>query len=473
MKIMKRIFYITILTLVAFCNFSCKKYLEVAQDSSKIQLSSAADCQLVLDNYPIMNAGYPNEGEAAADNYYLTDANYNTLPEEDKKFYVRAADAQRVLSSPQWTGCYQVATYSNLVLEALDKLAANGQTGTIDAGIKGAALFFRAYAHYQILQLYAKPYGAATDEDLGIPFRKSSDVNEKFERLTVKQSYETILGELQNAATLLPATSSVASRPNKVAAFALLARIYLAMGNYTLAGQMANSSLQMKSSLLDYNAISATSTIPFAPRFNAEVIFQSVTTAGYGAFVGQAFVTYGNTLNPTMAKIDPDLYAQYDNNDLRKRIFFKANTGSPVTYKFTGNYEPVTNAAFFNGLATDEMYLIRAESYARAGSTTLAMNDLNTLMQKRWLVSAGYVNRIATSADDALNQILTERRKELPFRGLRWSDLRRLNLETKFQKVLTRVVADQTYTLQPNAFGYVKLIPAEVINNSSIPQNPR
>jgi hypothetical protein len=70
-------------------------------------------------------------------------------------------------------------------------------------------------------------------------------------------------------------------------------------------------------------------------------------------------------------------------------------------------------------------------------------------------------------------KILTERRKELIFRGLRWPDLRRLNKDGAGVSV-TRKLDGQTYTLTPNSLKYTWLIPQQVIDfNPGMPQNPR
>ena len=79
----------------------------------------------------------------------------------------------------------------------------------------------------------------------------------------------------------------------------------------------------------------------------------------------------------------------------------------------------------------------------------------------------------ASGTDDALKKILTERRKELLLRGIRWTDLRRLNYDSQFATTLTRVVNTQIITLMPNDNRYVYPIPNDEILYSGVTQNPR
>ncbi|HSU50550.1 MAG TPA: RagB/SusD family nutrient uptake outer membrane protein, partial [Segetibacter sp.] len=123
------------------------------------------------------------------------------------------------------------------------------------------------------------------------------------------------------------------------------------------------------------------------------------------------------------------------------------------------------------GIATDEVYLTRAECNARAGNITAAMSDLNSLMSKRWKAGA-FVPFAATNTSDALTLILQERRKETLFRGLRWLDLRRLNSEGA-NITLTRNLNGQLYTLAPNDPKYVLPIPPDVVSLSGMAQNER
>jgi hypothetical protein len=474
--------------LMTWC-FSCKKYLDVRQNNQEVLLTTAADCQMLLDNYGSaassppegtqdqgMNVNYPTDGEVSAGDYYLTDQGYNNadgygIDAEDQALYTWQPGAIRSSDMPQWTVPYNVVYSANLVLECVAKIHDSTSQATLDY-LRGAALFFRSYAFWNVAQLYTEPYDSSTAaQDPGIPLRLSSDINAKSSRSTVQQTYDQVIGDLKLAAALMPDNSSIASRPDKAAAYAMLARTYLSMGDYPDAFSNADSCLRINDALMDYNTLDTTSTTPFYPRYNEEVIFQSVTFAdpilqpGYG---------YGDN-----AVIVPDLLAAYQDNDLRRKIFFKQNISSADyttpdgTWYFTGNYDPTTSSNFFNGLATDEMYLVRAEGNARAGNTSAAMTDLNTLLRTRWVTNT-YTDMTAASAGDALAAILTERRKELVMRGLRWTDLRRLNKDARFAVTLTRTVQGTAYTLPPNDPRYTLLIPQAVINAASgISQNAR
>jgi hypothetical protein len=470
-KVERNCLLVVLVMAFSVSSFSCKKYLDVRKNSNQGTLETAADCQQILDNYRELNTNYPSDGESSADDYYLDSDGYNdpAMSQEDKNIYLWLPSAKRMTSGLQWAGPYKIVFYANLVLETLDKIKGTTDITTYNQ-LRGAALFYRSYAYWQVAQLYTKPYQTSTaGQDPGIPLRQTSDVNEISQRGNLSQTYNRITQDLIEALSLLPATSSVATRPNKAAAYAMLARVYLSMEDYPNALINANATLQLNNQLIDYNTLDPYSYTPFYPRFNKEDIFHTII---YSAPTLDPGFGYGNR-----AIIDPVLVNSYQSNDLRKPIFLKENmdaiTGEPIgLFHFSGNYEPAYNAAYFNGLAVDEIYLIRAECYARAGNISGAMTDLNTLLRTRWK-SNTYIDMTASSADEALTKILTERRKELLMRGLRWTDLRRLNKDSRFAKELTRTINGITYKLQQNDPRYTLLIPQEVIDNSGISQNQR
>jgi hypothetical protein len=115
--------------------------------------------------------------------------------------------------------------------------------------------------------------------------------------------------------------------------------------------------------------------------------------------------------------------------------------------------------------------LILAECYARNGDIQNANRFLEELLSKRYLEGNFVFN--SSYHISLLDRVISERRKELVFRGIRWSDLRRLNKEADFKQELTRVVDGKTYTLLPNDKKYILPIPDLVIKISGMQQNER
>ncbi|MNL46611.1 SusD family protein [compost metagenome] len=118
------------------------------------------------------------------------------------------------------------------------------------------------------------------------------------------------------------------------------------------------------------------------------------------------------------------------------------------------------------------MYLIKAEAAVRIGKISEALLAINTLLQKRQDKN-NYVPITETDPDVLLPLVLQERQKELLFRGRRWSDLKRLNLDARFQKNLTRIVNGVTFTLPFNSRKYAFRLPEPVVSVGKLPQNNR
>jgi starch-binding outer membrane protein, SusD/RagB family len=443
-----------ILTVGAFIlvNASCKKYLDKKPNNTLLIPGSLADLQTMLDSYNIMNNSNSGVSEVVAGDIYVTSTDFSSqYAASDRLFYVWDKDANL---SDAWDYNYKSISYANIVLDELAKIKISGNQVTYN-DLKGQALFFRSFYLWQLAQVYCKPYSSATAIEPGIALRLTSDINESTTRATVQQTYNRIVEDLKQAVELLPKTSISPVRPNRSASFAMLARVYLSMNDFINAGKYADSSLQIKNTLLDYNSLTASSGQPI-PKMNIEVLFHA-TGGSY-------------TIVPPIAKVDSLLYNSYDNDDLRKQIFFSTNADN--SHSFKGSYGSDNSFIVFHGLSVDEMYLTRAESAAKAGNKDAALEDLNTLIQKRWKNTVAYPTITAVDANEALNKVLTERRKELLYRSLRWTDLRRRNLEGE-NISLKRVVNNTTYALPPNDPRWVLLIPLNIINISGIEQNPR
>jgi len=448
-----RYYSLILLLLASFSFSSCEKYLDERSAKNLIVPQKLADLQSLLDHHHIMNERYTDLNEIVAGDFYLTSADWSSLSVSERLNYIWDRDA---FYNNAWNYPYQPVYYANVVLDELPKMK-DAENKALYNDIKGQALFFRSFAFHYLAQLYCRPYSSTASSDQGISLRLTADINIPSGRATVQQTYDQIIADLKEVVQILPETAISPSLPNKAAAYGMLSRVYLSMRDYVNAGKYADTCLSKYSSLLDYNSLNAASANPI-PQFNTEVIFWAIA---------EGFTTISTN---SVAKIDLTLVQSYDNNDLRKQVFYQLNSDN-VSHGFKGSYGHLVNYAIFNGIATDEMFLTRAECNARAGNKNAALADLNILLVKRW--KTGTFNQVtAIDAADALNKILVERRKELVYRGLRWTDIRRLNVEGA-NIGLSRIINGNTYTLPPNDPRGVMLIPLDVLNLSGMQQNPR
>lgn len=433
----------------------CQKYLDVKPDKSMAVPSTLQDVQAILDRPEDMNSGYPGLGEIAGDNYFLPLAVYESfsVPEYRDNYSWKRTPVYRL----QWTSAYRAVFCANTALFHLNDIeAGTAQDELLKNELRGRALFFRAYAFLQLVQLFAKAYDPATAaNELGIVLRLNPDITIRSRRSTVQESYDRIIADLQEAAQLLaPERPMYATRPSRAAAYAVLSRAFLSMRDYERAGLYADSALQLHGEILDYKGLPTGRPYPFEP-YNEEVLF-------FSQLNGQT------NLLPNNAIVDTVLYGSYSENDMRKQLFFTANDNG--TMSFTGSY--VGNGyTQFNGISTAELLLTSAECAIRTGRPVEAKARMEQLLPNRY---KGDVNMLLVDkvGDDLLAFILDERRKELLFRGLRWTDLRRLSKEDQFKKDLKRQLGGETFTLlAADMDAYTFLIPVEALENSDIVQN--
>lgn len=398
--------------------------------------------QALLDNALNVMNRTPYLGEVGADDFYMAENTFESYVETDRNAYLWA---DRIYSTPSvsdWDLPYRQIFYANVVLDGLKEY---GDDDELAKNLKGLALFYRGWALFHITQLFGAPYNPETaGGTIGVPVRRSADVTLASEISSLHDTYARIIIDLLEAMPLLPVAQMNPTRPSKAAGYALMARLNLVMREYDKAKLYADSTLALQNELIDYNTIDPAKAQPFPDIYgnatrNPEVIFLSILVSN--SYMGSS----NNTL------IDTTLYQSYLDKDLRKVLFFDARR------QFRGSY--IGQRAYqFSGLAVDEMYLVRAEANIRIGDTEAGCNDLNILLVNRW-EKGKYEPISKANTQELLEIVLAERRKELVGRGIRWSELKRLNQEVRFEKVLKRNINGREYSLFPNDSRYALPIP--------------
>lgn len=457
---MKKFKYITAQLLLCCIVFSgCDKYLDVEPKGRKL-LKTTEDFNLWLNsqtltteytsfnimNYMTDNVDVANIGNPPTS---LVELIYTWAPQ-----FTTDLNATTYL----WAEHYRRISLFNTVLLNID--AAEGGTASEKLSIKAEALLGRAYSYFFLVNEYGKPYNEATaSSDLAVPIMISDNVGQQAPpRSTVAEVYQLIIDDINNAIPNLPADNSNARfRGSKAAAYSVLARVYLYRREYNEAQRYAELALaNTKAIMIDY-----TNAATFPTTQNV---------------VSHPDVIYGRSSADAGIPLTQELKSTFASNDARRTILYTSwnSTVRGATAFYAAAVTPVfqlTNG----GTSVQEMHLIAAEGAARANSLDNALNHLNVVRRNRLTGSPIETRDFnSTSQPVVLDEVLAERRRELPFHGLRWFDMRRLDMENRMPVVSRFNAQNQVVaTLEPKSNKYTLQIPVQVMAfNPNMVQNP-
>lgn len=451
---------LTIGVLLSSC--SKEEFLNKKPKKSLVVPNTIEHLQALLDMDAIMNGldgqGItPQLGESSTDNYFLMEDEFNAnLRPQFQNYYLFNRNPYEGIPVTDWEFPYRAILTTNTVVEGLSKIERTPEIAAEWDNLLAQAYFHQAHLYYQLAQVFAPAYNRMSLESKpGLPLRSTADINEIVVILSLNELYDFIIDRLKQSIPSLSLSKAYPHRGTKQSAYGLLARVYLTMGMYEDAKLYADSCLAIQDYIYDFNDVNLNATYPFYvtsgdlhPVQN-EIIFSC-------AMLAQSSVGY--PIGFSHALVDTNLYDSYDDDDLRKSVFFRPRGEG---YRFVGSYLNVPNY-YFSGIATDEIVLTRAECLARLGELQPALDDLNMLLVKRWKKGTYHFYR-DLSREETLDLILRERRKELLFRGTRWIDIRRLSIEDNLEPNLIRVVNGQEYRAEAPIADWSYEYPPEVI----------
>jgi hypothetical protein len=440
----------------------CQKYVDI-QTKGQLTPSETDNFRYLMNDFSTLNKG-DGYADFATDDIDVVDAEQQqglALYTPYSNYYTWAEKLYDASSQDyNWNGFYTIIYDCNTVTDGVMQ-SSNG-TQTDKNQIYAEALVHRADAYLSLVRSYSKAYDSTTaSTDLGVPVLLKPTTSAVLARASVKDVYSQIVNDLKTATTLISNTTRNNYMPNKAAAYGLLARVSLDMGNYTAAADYADSSLAIKSVLLDYNSIGGR-----LPRNidNPEVLLSKNANSSY-------------SYAPLILRVSDEIIQLWGTDDLRYQIL----TDDAATYagaSYTGrmymtDYFMSYPEARNSGVNVPEVMLIKAECLARSNRGTAALSLVNALREKRFAPDK-YVPLTAINDDAALQVVLDERRRELCCRGFRWADLKRLNKEPRFAKTITRNLNGVTYTLAPGSNRYAFPIADYYFTfNPNLVQNPR
>ena len=466
---MRKLYRYWTLTALALLGLACDRdELLDLKPFQEVLPSTVEEYRLLMDqrsrsrNFSWGRAPMYNADFFMTDEYKIPDGEYGNYSPQG---FTRLADAAiwaENFGTPEdededWTQLNNHILIANIVIEAMEDPANTGDAATRQLLIAEAQVH-RAYAYWALVNLYSKQYDPATAAtDLGVPIKQTSEFQESFTRATVQEVYDQILEDLNGAISsgALPAgRQSIAVRPNRAAAYAILAKTHLSMGNYQEALEAANTSLQNYSTLLDYTSFFR---LPF--NFDNEELLMLKEP------LNERFIN-GNV----RFFVADELLALFDENDQRVSFFTRRDFFSGELVIDKGS--TFSNTNFFISPTVAEMYLIRAECNARVGDLAAVEDDLNVIGQHR---ITGYVDLPEyTDRATALADVKTERRRELMAKGVRLFDLKRYNAFDNANISLTRTIEGTTYTLEPNSNRWIVPLTRSLLQlDPGLEQSPR
>ncbi|WP_285269471.1 RagB/SusD family nutrient uptake outer membrane protein [Kaistella rhinocerotis] len=316
--------------------------------------------------------------------------------------------------------------------------------------MKAEAKILRGMAYFILVNYYSPTPSSGVNQEYGVPLVTDVyDVTIQPARATVAEVYDRIIQDLTEGAQNAEATPQSKVLLGKDAAKLLLSRVYItrrAAGDAQKAVDLATQvidSAPAGSFGLGTNSISAYTSY-FAgnddtaseeqPETIWELDFNQVTNRanGIGSNVSLP-VFYSRQDSRRSMLINQSFYSSFAATDIRRGSLTTGlisntgpttpNTDSPKGY-WMNKYPRLTSEGNYvrdvKILRYSEAYLNRIEGLYLAGQNAQALTELNAFAASR--------NGSLYTGADLLNDILTERAKELYGEGHRFFDLKRHNL---------------------------------------------
>lgn len=435
----KRYIYIGLLA-GSFLFASCDKYLDIKPVGTVIPTTVEDFRALMTSSYQSFPA-HKSYLNLRTDELLLDE--YSEDLSSIKDIYLwNDQNQDRTTTSYAYETFYKSIFYANHILAEIDEKA--GHSAEADQ-IKAEAYAMRAYAHFELLNMYAVNYNkttAATDK--GVPLSLTIDLEQKYAPSTVAEVYTQIFSDLDQAEKLFtattPTTNSLRYRFSKRSFYALKSRIHLYRQEWEQAKNDAEQALILNDKLEDLNDVS--SQLP--NNYASKEMIQALDEIGVSTVSRSTF-------------IHPDFMALYNAGDLRPAKYFQKSGSRWMSIK-SGNKQ--FNSSFRNA----ELYLNIAEAEAQLENPAAARIALLKLAKNR-LTPAYYleyetkVNGLSGTA--LLKEIYLERARELSLEGLRWFDLKRTD-----RPEITHYFGGAPFVLQSNDVRYVIRYPKEALENN-------
>lgn len=452
---------------------SCNDILDETPDNRTEIDSLDKISELLVNAYPL--ALYvpflePMSDNAGDKSFSAAQTRFNDFMYEWSDFFEDDEDTP----TNYWNEAYEAIAQANQALASLDILEVT------DVNQRGEALLCRAYAHFMLVNIFAKAYNPATAAtDLGVTYITTPETTllPQYSRNTIQEVYDNIEADLVEGLRYLGGDLNYEEPKFHFtlrAANAFASRFYLTIGQWDKVVEHSNKVLGNGSGVEDIR--------DYTNDYRAAGLSASERSFRYSAAVEPAnlLIIVGNSL---YGRTNATLRYQLSGN-LARELFFVGNAAGLAwseqvfgtdlflnVRKFSEFFQVTNQAAGIGNafiqtpiLTTDEVMFNRAEAHAMLGNLQLAVNDLNTLLSVK---SENYTSDSELSVDEVtanfavdpnfytpfydiptstlpiINVLLETKRSVFYNDGLRWFDIKRHDIVVVHERQITPSVVEE------------------------------
>lgn len=439
---MKNILKYVFFASVAVATVGCDHYLDV-EPVGKVIPETLTDYRAVMTKGYSITAIHKALSAIRADELILDQFNDNATFYRDHYIW-KDANPDKTTNSFPYAALYNRIFYTNVIInEASQKLAPSAEKDQLI----GEAYALRALTYFDLLNIFSKPYNAATAAtDRGVPLALQIDLEQAYVPQSVAVIYDQILSDNEEARKLLnldTQTTGINYRFSKAALYAMESRIFLYRKEWAKAIEAADKAMTYKNALINLNTTAALPNL-----YNGPESILALEDPFINLLKGTSYAA-------------PTLTGAYDKtNDLRFALYYQAS-GSRFRFRKGGD---IAQKCTFR---TAELYLTKAEASAQLNDLETARTTVTTFIKNRYTATA--FNTLSTSIaamtqSQLLDFIAQERQREFAVEGHRWFDLRRTT-----QQQIIHTFNDQNYTLIENDPRYTLPFPLDArLNNPEL-----
>ncbi|UOB17134.1 RagB/SusD family nutrient uptake outer membrane protein [Abyssalbus ytuae] len=494
---MKKITYIFILIfsynlLLTGCEKDFLDTYPTEQVSSATIITTTGNAMSALNGiHRALYIRYDSQGRGGAGSFNMNmdelgeDHVFNSATWTTSYRWILNSNPTNSYNTSHWAMFYKWIANANILINGVDQ--AEGEQEERDI-IKGQALLYRAYAHYQLVQVWAGAYKRGVEnQQAGVPIRLDNST-EPLARATVEEVYTQINEDIDAAIVLLQGyVRENKSHLNANVGKGLKARVALTQGSWSIAAQYAREAR-------DGYLLMDQETYALGFRDDAEsndefmwashiVEDQTNYYGNLGAYISRNYSSSSIRANPR--SINNLLYDMISPTDVRATLWDPTgehlNLPPGIEIVENASRHPYTNQKFLTVSTSDsrmdvpmmraaEMYLIEAEALARNGQGGPAAQVLFEMVSTR---DDNYTLSTNTG-QDLIDEIMIQRRVELWGEGFRWLDLKRLNLPLdRTGSNHTESITNEVLEVPAGDNRWIWAIPQDEIDaNPLIEQNP-